>query len=83
MVKVQVIVEQNKNAHPRTKKMKPKDCRAKTCIKCFPGFYTKIVATRAARKCQTKQVFTKDNALKEEICIIKKLKCVSLELCNK
>ena len=50
MVKVQVIVEQNKNAHPRTKKMKPKDCRAKTCIKCFPGFYTKIVATRAARK---------------------------------
>ena len=48
MVKVQVIVEQNKNAHPRTKKMNPKDCRAKTCIKCFPGFYTKIVATRAA-----------------------------------
>ena len=50
MVKVKVIVEQNKNAHPRTTKMKPKDCRAKTCIKCFPGFYTKIVATRAARK---------------------------------
>ena len=30
--------------------MKPKDCRAKTCIKCFSGFYTKIVATRAACK---------------------------------
>ena len=50
MVKVQVIVEQNKNAYPGTKKMKPKDCRAKTCIKCFSGFYTKIVATRAACK---------------------------------
>ena len=32
---------------------------------------------------QTKQVFTKYHALNEEICIIKKLKCVSLELCNK
>ena len=33
MVKVQGIVEQNKNAYHRTKKMKPKDHRPETYIK--------------------------------------------------
>ena len=33
MVKVQVIVEQNKNAYHRAKKMKPKDFRPETYIK--------------------------------------------------
>ena len=33
MVKVQGIVEQNKNAYHRTKKMKPKDYRPETYIK--------------------------------------------------
>ena len=33
MVKVQGIVEQNKNAHHKAKKMKPKDYRAETYIK--------------------------------------------------
>ena len=33
MVKVQVIVEQNKNAYHRAKKMKPKDFRLETYIK--------------------------------------------------
>ena len=33
MVKVQGIVEQNKNAYHKTKKMKPKDYRPETYIK--------------------------------------------------
>ena len=33
MVKVQGIVEQNKNAYHRPKKMKPKDYRSETYIK--------------------------------------------------
>ena len=33
MVKVQGIVEQNKNAYHRAKKMKPKDFRLETYIK--------------------------------------------------
>ena len=44
MVKVQGIVERNKNAHHRAKKMKPKDYRAETYQN---GFCTKINASRA------------------------------------
>ena len=50
MVKVQGIVQQNKNAYHRTKKMKPKDYRPETCIKHVSGFCTKINATRAVCK---------------------------------
>ena len=50
MVKVQGIVEQNKNAYHRTKKMKPKDYRPETYIKRVSGFCTKINATRAVCK---------------------------------
>ena len=45
MVKVQVIVEQNKNAHHRTK-----DYRPETYIKCVSGFCAKINASRAVCK---------------------------------
>ena len=50
MVKVQGIVEQNKNAYHRTKKMRPKDYRPETYIKLVSGFCTKINATRAVCK---------------------------------
>ena len=50
MVKVQGIVEQNKNAYHRTKKMSPKDYRPETYIKCVSGFCAKINASRAVCK---------------------------------
>ena len=42
MVKVQGIVEQNKNGYHRTKKMSPKGYRRETYIKCVSGFCAKI-----------------------------------------
>ena len=71
MVKVQGIVEQNKNAYHRTKKMKPKDYRPETYIKCVSGFCSKINASRAVCKdIKINIFFTKYHALNEEICIV-------------
>ena len=71
MVKIQGIVEQNKNAYHRTKKMRPKDYGPETYIKCVSGFCAKINASRAVCKdIKINIFFTKYHALNEEICII-------------
>ena len=50
MVKVQGMVQQNKNAYHTAKKMRPKDYIPETYIKRVSGFCTKINATRAVCK---------------------------------